>query len=136
MSHSQPANIFVWEDDPGSGGPLVQVAAPAYPRRDLSFLIDDAGSVPPALYSPGDERFSYWAAIEGLTRSVNFWAKILAKLKIEQKWQSGSKQIKVGIRSLDDLNSIYSRDRIELGFRKQATRLYASVTVLKRSPMI
>jgi Restriction endonuclease len=119
MSHSQLADIFVWEDDPGSGDPLVQVAAPAYPRRGLSFLIDDADPVPPALYSPGDERFSYWAAIEGLTRSVSFWAKILTTLKIEQKWQNGSKQIKVGIRSLDDLNSFYSRDRIELGFRKQ-----------------
>jgi hypothetical protein len=83
-------------------------------------LIDDAAPVPPALYSPGDERFSYWAAVEGLTRSVSFWANILATLNIEPKWQNGSKQIKVGIRSFDQLNSFYSRDRIDFGFQKQS----------------
>lgn len=122
--------IFVWEDDPVSGGPLVKVNAPSRPRRGLSFLIEDADPVPPSLYSPGDKRFSYWAAVEGLTRSINFWGKILASLKLAESWQNGSRQIRVRINSLKEPNCYYSRDRIEFGVAKQGEK----VTRLSDSP--
>src|ERR1043165_5479003 len=120
MSKSQRATISVWEDDPASGGQLVKVPMPTTPKSGLSFVIEDAIPVPPALYPRGDERFSYWAAVEGLTRSIGFWNRILRSWKIEQKWQNRSKKIKVRIRSLDDLNAFFDyKDCIEFGHSKQ-----------------
>lgn len=125
--------ISVWEDDPGSGGPLVKVPVPAPPKSGLSFVIEDATPIPPALYEPGGEQFSYWAAVEGLTRSIGYWNRILSSSKIEQKWQNRSKKIKVCIRSLEDLNSYYSRDYIEFGYSRQdgtTTRLCDSPEII------
>jgi hypothetical protein len=119
MSGSMSAKISVWEDDPGSGGPLVTVRAPALPKSGLAFAIEDVRAPPPDLYPPGNERFSYWAAVEGLTRSIGFWSRILTSLNIDRKWQNRSKRLKIRIRSMHDLNAFYSRDSIEFGYSEQ-----------------
>lgn len=119
MSEKVPAAISVWEDDPASGGSLVTVPVPILPKGGLGFVIEDVTAPPPDLYTPDDERFSYWAAVEALTRSIGFWSRILNLLKIDQRWQNGSQSLKVRIRSLNELNFYYSRDYIEFGFLRQ-----------------